>query len=142
MTSRNKTFRSVALVLGLAIGGFYVGNTFASEAQQESRATAPVPEFPANDNGQTYGSVDGVTRDDHPDLVLVEATNGRTGYVDNSLLDEATGANVSSPEEAIAWMEKLAAADSNERIPVYDADGKTQIGTFEIDRGGGPPPQR
>lgn len=95
-------------------------------------------DFPVNDDGQTYGSTDGVGRKDYPDLILVEASNGRQGYVENDVLNEVTGANVSSPAEAVAWQRKMdAAGQASKWIPVYLSDGKTQIGTFEVDRGTG-----
>jgi len=69
-----------------------------------------------------------VAFDDYPDLLHVEATNGKTGYVDRHLLDELTGANVSSPEEAVEWQRQQdAAGPSVTYIPVYESDGTTLI---------------
>jgi hypothetical protein len=72
------------------------------------------------------------------DLMEVKATNGRLGYVDRALLDELTGANVANPEEALAWMRELTGYSTPTiEIPVYEADGTTQIGVFPVSRTGG-----
>ena len=138
------------LVIGLAGGGFYAGTALAagtpepssvpglSSSPEGTPGAAKVSAFPVNSNGQTYGSSEDVAIDDLPDLILAEATNGRMGYVNRELLDELTGANVSSPEEAVAWNEKMDAATwETKQIPVYLLDGVTQIGTFEISRSQG-----
>jgi hypothetical protein len=68
----------------------------------------------------------------------VKATNGRLGYVDRALLDELTGANVANPEDALAWMRELTGYSTPTiEIPVYEADGTTQIGVFPVSRAGG-----
>lgn len=92
------------------------------------------PNFPINPAGQTYGDPEPlVAVRDYPDLLQVEATNGKTGYVDRHLLDELTGANVSSPEEAVEWQQQQDEAGSNTTfIPVYESDGTTVIGQFPI----------
>jgi hypothetical protein len=94
------------------------------------------PSFPTNASGQTYGNPDPrVGLDDYPDLLHVEATNGKTGYVDRHLLDELTGANLSSPDEAVEWQRQQDAAGPGVTyIPVYESDGTTVIGEFPISR--------
>ena len=72
-----------------------------------------------NASGQTFG-----TANQHgtPDLVAVEATNGRTGYV---YARQLTSPAPTSPSQA--------AAENNsppESLTVYDSDGKTPIGKF------------
>jgi hypothetical protein len=90
------------------------------------------PDYPQNASGLTYGSVESANSpQDEPDLILVETQTGTTGYVKKRELDRATGATVSSPEEAIAWE---ARADNGlpTTIPVYAHDGVTVVGVFQI----------
>ncbi|WP_163542976.1 hypothetical protein [Occultella kanbiaonis] len=84
-----------------------------------------------NANGQTYGATG--TSQGEPDLIAVWATNGLFGYVDRDMLDEASGAHVTDPEEALAWQEQH--AGEVRLLPVYESDGTTQVGEFSI--GGG-----
>jgi hypothetical protein len=76
-----------------------------------------------NAHGQTYG-----VENDHgtPDLVAVIATNGRTGY---SYATDLNGAQPTSPAEAQALND---AYPDGRDIPVYESDGRTQIGIFHI----------
>ncbi len=110
----------------------------AGVAATPGGAPAPIvqPNYPKNASGLTYGSLEEANSPDSaPDLILVEATNGRVGYVLRTALDAATGGNVSNPSEAIAWQKKvdaMAAAGQQTSIPVYLADGTTQIGVFVI----------
>ena len=62
--------------------------------------------------------------DGEPDLIAVEASNGRTGYV---YAEELSGPLPSSPEEAATWTPPPARS-----IPVYEADGTTIIGEFTV----------
>lgn len=99
-------------------------------------APAVVPEYPTNAAGQTYGQLrDDVAADDAPDLILVRATNGRHGHVLRATLDAVTGADVSSPGEAVAWeRQQEAAGPGSVLIPVFESDGVTQVGVFEVNR--------
>jgi hypothetical protein len=71
-------------------------------------------------SGQTYG-----VENQHgtPDLVAVMATNHRDGY---AYANQLQGPTPTSPAQAVA-QNKLPART----IPVYESDGKTQIGTFD-----------
>jgi hypothetical protein len=95
-----------------------------------------VPAYPTNEAGQTYGAEDeNMSFEDRPDLILVQATNGREGYMLRESLDDVTGANASSPQEALEWQRRQDDAGWDRRvIPVLLSDGLTQIGVFEIDR--------
>lgn len=62
----------------------------------------------------------------------MEATNGLEGYVYRDELDEATGINMSSPEEALKWQRQTAGTTVD--LPVYESDGSTLIGEFVIQR--------
>lgn len=94
------------------------------------------PAYPTNEAGQTYGAEDdNVSFEDRPDLILVQATNGRQGYVLRETLDEVTGANVSSPQEALEWQRRQDEAGWDRLvIPVFLSDGVIQIGVFEVGR--------
>lgn len=94
------------------------------------------PTYPVNERGQTYGDPDSsVPFDSLPDLLLVAATNGRSGYIDTAQWKELTGANVSSPEEAIEWQRQMDEATWDRiEIRVYESDGTTEIGKFPIER--------
>lgn len=80
----------------------------------------PTP-WATNANGQTYGVMNA---DGEPDLIAVEATNGRTGYI---YAEELAGPQPSSPEEAATWTPPPARA-----IDVFESDGVTVIGEFVI----------
>lgn len=82
-----------------------------------------------NANGDTYG----VTNDDgDPDLVAVQATNGRSGY---AYATEIEGPTPTSPAEALAQQE--ANEGKSRSIPVYESDGETVIGEFVMGPGVG-----
>lgn len=59
--------------------------------------------FPRNEAGLTYGSALNLSDEAAPDLILVETTDGQEGYVYKSDLDDASGATVSTPDEAAAY---------------------------------------
>ena len=82
-------------------------------------------EFPKNQSGDTYGSAAEVTFKDWPDLVSAIGVGDKKGYVRKSDLDEDMP---KSPEEALAQQAK----QETRVINLYESDGKTIIGTFEI----------
>jgi hypothetical protein len=74
----------------------------------------------------TYGSgLDAVSYEDEPDLILVEATNGKEGYAYRTDLE---GPMPSSPAAAVA--QQKARGGKPRIITVYEVDGVTQIGVF------------
>ena len=76
-----------------------------------------------NAQGQTYGVENG---DGTPDLVAVQATNGRRGY---AYATELNGPQPTSPADALAHQEP----DYDGRdVPVYESDGVSRIGTFHV----------
>lgn len=85
--------------------------------------------YPVNENGQTYGTESRLGR--MPELLLVEATNGNTGYVLVSELENDDGSKVNNPSEAIEYMKEKEKAGPRV-IDVYESDGETVIGKFEI----------
>lgn len=76
------------------------------------------------------GDTFGVENDSgQPDLIHVRATNGRYGYLYAEELNRATGGDVSSPEEAMEYMENY--PPEPVLIDVYELDGETVIGQFK-----------
>lgn len=84
-----------------------------------------------NDSGDTYGVINA---NGEPDLIAVIATNGQQGYVHRSDLEDADGTTAAKsftgPEDALRWQEQNAGA--THVIPVYEQDGSTRIGDFQI----------
>lgn len=119
-------------VAGLVVVGMFGGSAIAGTFASSNARTAEVaaPDYPNNKAGLSFGSAAlAAAPEDEPDLILVETAEGVSGYVYKSDLDEASGANVSSPREALSWQE---AAQDLRKIPVYEVDGITQIGSFVV----------
>ena len=110
-----------------------------ASTQRGTPALPASPAYPVNAAGQTYGAPDGsVLPDEWPDLILVEASNGALGYVEKSVLDEVTGANVSSPDEAVEWQKRMEAATwETKQIHVDQSDGVIRVGSFVVSRSQG-----
>ena len=133
----------IGAAIGLAIAGGGTGLVVSltqytpagvSTTPDGTPAPSIEPNFPTNAAGQTYGDPDPrVAVTDYPDLLLVQATNGKIGYIDRHLLDELTGGNVASPAEALEWQRHRDTADPGTiYIPAYQSDGITVIGEFPI----------
>jgi hypothetical protein len=93
--------------------------------------------YKVNARGLTYGSAQYARNvASEPDLILVVATNGKEGYAKKSDLEGDGSGLPSNPAEAATY------SPSATSIPVYDSDGVTQIGSFQIDPGstGSPSP--
>lgn len=89
-----------------------------------------------NQRGQVLGELEGNAPNEYAELVRVQATNGRPGYIDSARLNELTGGDVNTPEEAIAWQSLMDKTPPEELfLPVYAEDGVTQVGVFPITRG-------
>jgi hypothetical protein len=81
-----------------------------------------------NASGETYGVAN---QTGTPDLIAVVIDNGNThGYVKESDLNCAGGGDVKSPAEALTW--DKASQNRNISIPVYESDGVTVVGSFDI----------
>lgn len=90
-----------------------------------------VTEWGVNANGQTFG----VANDSgEPDLIAVQTSEGRDGYVFAEELAEANGTAAAeefeSPEDALRWQEERQGKTIS--VPVYLSDGETVIGEFII----------
>ena len=128
-TSRRRKATFLALAIAAGIGTGAAGVTIAQASQPANRGQMPAPVYPRNAHGQTYGSAaKATTPHNEPDLILVVATNGKTGYAKRADLEPASPAN---PAQAVA-AQKANAADGAVRapIPVYESDGTTIIGQF------------
>ena len=60
--------------------------------------------------------------------MMVLATNGNVGY---ALSTDLAGPEPSTPEEAVEWQAERGSEPRT--VPVYESDGITQVGVFEID---------
>ena len=129
----------VGSVLGLSHrkGSFHVSHRGASSVVL-SKSSGDLVHYPTNAHDQTYGADVGPPNSTTgraasalpyrgPELVLVQATNGKTGYAYASQLN---GPMPKSPQQAIAMN-----AQYPRTIPVYARNGTTVIGKFVI--GGG-----
>lgn len=135
---------AVAFALGFATTAVIAGQAFvpvaangATEINNSVKVEEPLtiaPEYPVNKNSDTYGIIANVLPEDYPDLIKVLATNGKEGYAyKEDFCDEYIA---KSPEDAVRYMEKLKELNDQgyyfQAIPVYDIDGETVIGEFEI----------
>ena len=126
------------IATGAVVGATYVSqdSTPAGISSTPDAEPSPgrVPNYPVNAVGQSYGQIEiDVLPEFEPDLILATATNGREGYIETAELDAITGANVSSPEEAVAWqLEQDAASPKPTTINVYESDGSTVVGSFLV----------
>lgn len=91
-----------------------------------------------NSSGKTYGSnlaienqsMDSNGNPNDIDLILVEATNGKIGYVTKEDFYD-TENQPNNPEEAIEYMKALKKR-GDKVIPVYDEECKEIIGEYTI----------
>ena len=133
---------SFAIVAGLVAGSAVANNApdiltpeGVSVADGLPHSPAPVPTYETNEAGQTVGSAaEAINPETQPDLIEALATNGQSGYVLRVDLEKADGTTASaeftSPEEALKWQETQDFKPIS--IPVYEADGVTEIGVFLV----------
>lgn len=83
-------------------------------------------EYEENESGQTFGSaLSEYTIGEEPDLISAIGTNGVEGFIKSSDLSP----EYSTPEEAINEMNDNGGKST---IPLYDFDGSTIKGVFEL----------
>lgn len=87
------------------------------------------PDYPVNENGQTYGTTgDANYVEDYPDLIAVIGDSGKQGYI---YREDFLGDVPSSLEEAVEIENTIRNGTYVPRsVKVYDADGVTVIDTF------------
>ncbi|MGI6650023.1 MAG: hypothetical protein ACOX5W_13565 [Bacillota bacterium] len=102
----------------------YAPSAKSGNVQEESQKQP----YKVNKNGQTYGSgLDAISPDDEPDLILAMGVDGVTvGYVYSKDLD---GEDPTSEKECLEMTKKSLAGFT---IPLYDVDGETVIGEFQV----------
>lgn len=102
--------------------------------EKEIRERLPNVVYPVNNKGETYGrACDSEIAGYEPDLILVTAANGASGYALNSELDHGdyTGP-MNTPEDALAYMQWLETQPNPRLVPVYDVNRDNIVGYFEI----------
>ena len=115
-------------------GSCTVSVAYYMTKQEEEAKKRLANGYPVNSKGQTYGfALDSQFAGEHPDLVAVEATNGKSGYI---LWGEYrylgyTGKTETAEDMTafIAWQETQ---PDLRVIPVYDVNRDNLIGYYEI----------
>lgn len=131
---RRRRWVAIAVAAGVAVAGL-LGTVALAGGFDPDPAHLPDPPLPAesvypmNANGDTFGPNKPLV--DEPDLMSVMATNGKVGYCYRTEL-MGSQQEPRTPEEAVAGNE---ANLRGRMIPVYESDGVTQIGVFQV---GGP----
>lgn len=133
--SLRKYASGAAMLAGIGAGMFGSVAVAGAVASTSNQAVAThlgaTTDWPKNAQGLTYGSaLNAVSPQDEPDLIQVQASNGKTGYVLRADLEPSAP---KTPAEALAHQAaQQAAALENATIPVYTSDGTTQIGIFVL----------
>jgi len=120
----------ITLAAGIITGTLAFGPATATNLSKQSYT--PVPVFPKNKSGQTYGSNAFVNSpDQEPDLISAVGEDGVEGYLRKVDINEEMP---KTPQEAVARNKKHKPDDVIE-IPLYAVDGKTIIGVFKHQHG-------
>jgi hypothetical protein len=138
MKIKKLTFTRLVLAFVITFGTLTVFAVTSAKADapaenktQSKEIKLIIPDYPVNEQGQTYGHApynpSAIVQD--PDLIAAVGTNGARGYVKATDLN---GPSFSSPQEAIAYQE---ANRDGRSIPLYESDGTTVIGEFVIGNG-------
>lgn len=108
-----------------------------SQDSSASPSYAPIPNWPTNAKGQTYGTQG--SSPVMPNLLEVQGTdaNGEpvNGYILSEQLEEAEngGPRPTSPTQALKQQEeRLRNYPNGQWLPLYKDDGETQIGRFIV----------
>lgn len=124
---------AAALIAGAVVG---LGSTSAIAGLQPTNSNmaelSPAElEVETNAKGLTFGSALALSAEgEEPDLVSVFADSGQIGYAFTSDLEAASGL-VDTPSEASKY-QKSVSSKLAKKVPVYESDGVTVIGTFTI----------
>lgn len=105
---------------------FYNGNGYTSYTGYKSPYLVFQPKYKLNQSGESYGSgLSEFTVGEEPDLISAIGTNGKDGYVRANDLSP----KISTIEEALNQANRNGEVRT---IPLYDVDGKTVIGQFNL----------
>lgn len=122
------TILALVFVIGITVGTIGISTTIANTDLDNS--SSQDLGFPKNENGLTYGSaLEATSLDTEPDLILAYGVDGTLGYVRSIDLNDDIP---KTPEEAIAIQKQYIDAGVVRQIPLYDVDGKTVIGKFNV----------
>lgn len=107
-----------------------------TRVQQHGRLVTSTLHFKVdvNGHGQTYGSADGVSPSELPDLIAVIATNGTVGYITKTAFlgtSPTLQQVLNYPRDANG---NYVAPSTT--VPVYASNGIAKIGTFTIGNSG------
>lgn len=117
----------IAFVAGIVAGSIGLGKAIASINSGSIPRDAQI--YQKNENGQTYGSsLNARPQDKQPDLISAVGVDGKSGYVRSS---DLFGTMPKTPEEALAQQRQRKVGEVR-KIPLYDAEGKTVIGEFNV----------
>jgi hypothetical protein len=117
-----------SLGAGLLLGAFLAIFSFIHVDARTSAASV----YQKNEAGQTYGSEKLATSfETEPDLIAAVGTNGAKGYVK---VTDLYGELPKTPQEAVS-KQKLRKSKAARRISLYEKDGTTVIGEFELSSG-------
>lgn len=123
----NGSVRIRLAALGFTLLLAFAAIVFAASIAQGNESTSgdSITAYPTNENVQSYGScANASTPAEEPDLIRVEADNGKVGYCYRNALDPSP---THSRAEGEALMEE---SMRGREIPVYEVDGVTKIGVF------------
>lgn len=115
-------------------GSCTVSVAYYMTKQEEEAKKRLANGYPVNSKGQTYGfALDSQFVGEHPDLVAVEATNGKSGYI---LWGEYrylgyTG-RTETAEDMMAFIAWQETQPDLRVIPVYDVNRDNLVGYYEI----------
>lgn len=115
------------------------GKRYVGEPTYKSPLISSGTSYSVNQFGQTYGSaLYADTFDERPDLMAAIGDDGVAGYI---YTDDLKSENPKTPAEAVARQEMYEALIANwdgqeaivvRTIPLYESDGRTVIGDYNI----------
>lgn len=129
----NKRISVISFVVGILISVSAI-SVFASQGYLNRSYEEPTV-YAVNEHGLTYGSAaHAVSVETEPDLISAVGKDGTKGYVYSK---DLRGEMPKTPEEAVQMTlareeAKKSGETVNRVIPLYDVDGNTIIGEFEI----------
>jgi len=121
--------KGLAFLLGVVLAVTAIFLIAAAPAKDEPSIESPIPVYPTNANGESYG----IAADNHeydPDLIAAIGEDGVEGYF---RYNEAHPEDPpKTPEEALAWQEAYQAKGGFHYIDLYDKEGNI-IGKMRIE---------